>query len=75
MKYMNAVKKYGRKALVSGGAIAAGVGGLAMQAYAELPASMATDAASAKADSNELGYLVLGVLFGIAALRWLRRAM
>jgi len=75
MKRMNAARKFVSKVA---GKIAAGtaVVGLGMtQAFAALPTDTATQFANAQSDSNELGYMVLGALIGIFALKLVRRAL
>lgn len=56
---------------VSGFATSIGFG--ITQAFAALPASVATDVTAAKADGLELAYLLLGMAVGVGIVLWLKR--
>lgn len=63
------MKKYLKKAAAVGTVLAVSAG----HAMAELPASVATDAAAAKVDIVEAGGIVIGIAIAIAAVSWVRR--
>lgn len=75
MKCMNVVRNFGSK-IATGVAAASALVTLGMtQAYAALPTDTATQFQTAQSDSNELGYMVLGALIGIFALKLVRKAL
>lgn len=55
------------------GGLAASIGFGITQAFAALPASVATDVTAAKADGSELGYLLLGMAVAVGIILWLKR--
>ncbi len=71
MKYLNTVRKYGRK-VAAGSVIALGAVGTAM---AEVPADATAALNEAKADGVTIGGIVLGVIIAIAAFKYIRRAL
>ncbi|ELN4693600.1 phage coat protein [Pseudomonas nitroreducens] len=60
---------------VRGAAVAAGVGALAAQAMADVPTSVNTAITDAGTDAATIGGLVLVVIVGIAAFKFMRRAL
>ena len=71
MKTMNAVRKYGRQAIVTAGASALM---FTTSVYAAVPAE-ATDAINAaKTDVNAIGWAVFGVIIAAAIFKYIRRA-
>lgn len=59
------------KLFVAGAAVA----GISIQAHAELPAGVNTAITSAGTDAATVGGLVLVVIIGIAAFKYIRRAL
>lgn len=66
---MNIMKRYGAKAAV----LATLPLALVTQAYAEVPAAVKTDLATAKADSLEVGGIIIGIFVAIFALMLMKR--
>lgn len=60
---------------VRGAAVASGVGALATQAFAEVPAEGKTAIETAGTDAGTIGALVLVVIIGIAAFKYMRKAL
>lgn len=69
MKFVNIARKYGAQVAVAGSALMAGS---AFAAVGEGVTSAITDAG---ADAATVGAAVLAVLVGIAAFKWIRRAV
>jgi hypothetical protein len=75
MKPFNVVKRYGAKvaAITSTGVLLTGV--MVGNAFAALPASVATDVTAGKADIAEAGGLALGILLAVLLFVWIRKVM
>lgn len=71
MKARNIVRKFGSKAAAVGTLAM----GSAMSVYAEVPADVTAAIDQGKSDSTTLGYAALGVIIGIAVIKWMRRAV
>ncbi|MDC7832370.1 major capsid protein [Pseudomonas benzopyrenica] len=67
----NRVRTIGTQVLFGALVTASGIG----MAMAELPAEATSATTTAKTDANTLGGIVLAILIGIAAYKWIRKAL
>ncbi|MDR7095517.1 major capsid protein [Hydrogenophaga laconesensis] len=72
MKPFNAIKRFGAKVPA---AVGTGLLLIGTSVHAALPASLATDVASAKEDIGDAGGLAIGILLALLLFVWLRRVM
>jgi len=71
MKALKLTRAIGTNFVFGSLIMASGIG----MAMAELPAEATSATTAAKTDSNTLGGIVLAILIGIAAYKWIRKAL
>lgn len=71
MQVKNRVRSIGTNFVFGSLIMASGIG----MAMAELPAEATSATTTAKTDANTLGGIVLAILIGIAAYKWIRKAL